>query len=203
MSECRDAVTNNLLAVAHKFSRPRLAVLRACKTSLRPSNPEKASLLLSECRDSNPESHEPESCMLAVTLHSDDMSGRNFSLDFFQPSFGRMRSLIFCFAKFLDPASPSPCDMLRLSNPYESEIVRFLPTQKIRQKSNFSLCVGKDSNLRSPKARDLQSLVIDRSTTDAIWKHRHSSKKQEFYQYEIGFLYVCPLVLSTHIWRFN
>ncbi len=29
------------------------------------------------------------------------------------------------------------------------------------------LCVGKDSNLRSPKATDLQSVVIDHSTTDA------------------------------------
>ncbi len=34
-------------------------------------------------------------------------------------------------------------------------------------KANFSWCVGKDSNLRSPKATDLQSVVIDHSTTDA------------------------------------
>ena len=31
----------------------------------------------------------------------------------------------------------------------------------------LSLCVGKDLNLRSPKATDLQSVVIDHSTTDA------------------------------------
>ena len=30
------------------------------------------------------------------------------------------------------------------------------------------LCVGKDSNLRSPEATDLQSVVIDHSTTDAL-----------------------------------
>ncbi len=29
------------------------------------------------------------------------------------------------------------------------------------------MCAGKDSNLRSPKATDLQSVVIDHSTTDA------------------------------------
>ncbi len=33
------------------------------------------------------------------------------------------------------------------------------------------LCVGKDSNLRSPKATDLQSVVIDHSTTDACIKN--------------------------------
>ena len=31
----------------------------------------------------------------------------------------------------------------------------------------FSVCAGKDLNLRSPKATDLQSVVIDHSTTDA------------------------------------
>lgn len=29
------------------------------------------------------------------------------------------------------------------------------------------MCAGKDLNLRSPKATDLQSVVIDHSTTDA------------------------------------
>lgn len=32
----------------------------------------------------------------------------------------------------------------------------------------FSGCAGKDSNLRRPKSRDLQSLAIDHSATDAI-----------------------------------
>jgi hypothetical protein len=34
------------------------------------------------------------------------------------------------------------------------------------------LCAGKDLNLRSPKATDLQSVVIDRSTTDAGPRHK-------------------------------
>ena len=33
---------------------------------------------------------------------------------------------------------------------------------------SFFLCAGKDSNLRSPRATDLQSVVIDHSTTDAF-----------------------------------
>ena len=33
------------------------------------------------------------------------------------------------------------------------------------------VCAGKDLNLRSPKATDLQSVVIDRSTTDACRRH--------------------------------
>jgi hypothetical protein len=37
--------------------------------------------------------------------------------------------------------------------------------QKLRV---FSLCAGQDLNLRSPKASDLQSDVIDHSTTDAL-----------------------------------
>lgn len=32
----------------------------------------------------------------------------------------------------------------------------------------FIWCAGKDSNLRRPKSRDLQSLAIDHSATDAI-----------------------------------
>lgn len=33
---------------------------------------------------------------------------------------------------------------------------------------DFVLCAGQDLNLRSPKASDLQSDVIDHSTTDAL-----------------------------------
>ena len=43
------------------------------------------------------------------------------------------------------------------------------------------LCVGKDLNLRSPKATDLQSVVIDHSTTDAYSiAHIHSIHNSQF-----------------------
>ena len=39
------------------------------------------------------------------------------------------------------------------------------------------MCVGQDSNLRSPKATDLQSVVIDHSTTDACSSRMRRSYK--------------------------
>jgi hypothetical protein len=44
----------------------------------------------------------------------------------------------------------------------------------------FYLCVGQDSNLRSPKATDLQSVVIDRSTTYANEHVLHNKLKSPF-----------------------
>ena len=41
---------------------------------------------------------------------------------------------------------------------------------KRQHKLGFILCAGEDSNLRRPKPTDLQSVVIDHSTTDAFTK---------------------------------
>ena len=44
--------------------------------------------------------------------------------------------------------------------------------------SRFELCAGKDLNLRSPKATDLQSVVIDRSTTDACRGNKLAGRRR-------------------------
>ena len=45
--------------------------------------------------------------------------------------------------------------------------------------SEIILCVGEDSNLRRPKPTDLQSVVIDHSTTDAILYPKYSNIKNK------------------------
>ena len=78
LSECRELVTNNLLAVARKFSRPRLASLAAARDMLRLSircNPNNSCVRATSGVSYHylvgvPRielgSHEPESCILPL-----------------------------------------------------------------------------------------------------------------------------------------
>lgn len=52
-------------------------------------------------------------------------------------------------------------------NPMALPIIYMVAQSKNPREGIFALCAGQDLNLRSPKASDLQSDVIDHSTTDA------------------------------------